>query len=237
MEALFGLILLLIVGVVAWCVASEGAWGSVLTFLCVLLAGLLATNFFEPLADLIERKAGRFAAPYADVVAFVGLFALLTFLLRMATDALSPTDIELDARLFQPVRWLFAAATGYTTMAILLTALHTAPLPREFAGFRPEGNNLFEMCAPDRQWLGFVQHISEKVLRSGRVFDGPDFTRFTVDPPYLSDGVEQHVWPSFPIRYATRRQELASGSTKKVGAGSLPGGGSNAPASGSAPAF
>ena len=49
------------------------------------------------------------------------------------------------------------------TMAILLTSLHTAPLPREFMAFAPERSNFFG-SAPDRQWLGFTQYVSEKPL-------------------------------------------------------------------------
>ncbi|MSR60522.1 MAG: CvpA family protein [Planctomycetaceae bacterium] len=229
MDALFGLILLVVFAAVTWCVASEGAWGAALTFLCVLFAGLLTMNFFEPIAAMIEDKAGNFLAPYADVAAFVGLFTILTFLGRLATDQIAPTDLEMDGRLYQAARWVFAAATGYTTMAILLTAVHTAPLPRSFIGFRPEGNNLFEFDAPDRRWLGFVQHVSERVLPSNRIFDGTVYK----DVP----GTDQQVWPSFAIRYATRRQDLESGAGRKVGGGGSRGstGGSPAPAAPSAP--
>jgi hypothetical protein len=87
-------------------------------------------------------------------------------------------------------------------MAILLTALHTAPLPRSFVGFSPERSNFFDSLAPDRQWLGFTQHVSEKVLNTGRVFDGPKFSM---------PGTDQEYWPSFPIRYATRREDIAAG--------------------------
>ncbi|MBI3864917.1 MAG: CvpA family protein [Planctomycetia bacterium] len=209
METVFGAILLLIVVGVGWCVAGEGAWGAALTFLAVLFAGLLAMNFFEPLAVFLESTFGSGFGPFADLTALLGLFALFTFLLRLATDSISPTEIELDGRAHQAARWLFAAATGYTTMAILLTALHTAPLPRDlkYIGFRPEQRNFFDISAPDRQWLGFVQHVSEKVLRTGKVFDGPEFS--------MPEGTTKQIWPSFPIRYATRRQDYSSG--RKVG--------------------
>jgi len=199
MEVVFSLILVGIVAVVTWCVASEGVFGAGLTFLCVLFAGLLATNFFEPLADLIEGVVTR---DYADVVAFLGLFIVLTFLGRLATDNIAPTEIEYDARIYQAGRWLFALATGYTTMAIVLTAVHTAPLPRNFLGFAPERKNLFDIAAPDRQWLGLMQHISEKVLATGRIFDGSQAK---------VPETQQTVWPSFAIRYATRRQDYGSG--------------------------
>jgi len=226
MDALFGLILIGMMAVITWCVASEGAWGASLTFLCVLFAGLLTMNFFEPIAAFLEDKGGNMLAPYADLIAFVGLFAGLTFLGRLATDTIAPTDIEMDGRVQQVVRWLLAAATGYVTVAILLTAMHTAPLPRKFIGFRPEGDNLFEFAAPDRQWLGFVQHVSERVLTTGRIFDGPRGT---------FEGTDQRVWPSFPIRYATRRDDIASGAIKRPSS-AAGGGAAPAPATG-APSF
>ena len=211
MEPMFGAILLLIVVAVTWCVAGEGAWGAGLTFLCVLFAGLLAMNFFEPVASLLD---GMGAESYSDLAALVGLFTLFTFLGRLATDNISPTEIEFDARIHNVARWLFGAATGYATMAILLTALHTAPLPRNFAGFSPERANFFDTFAPDRQWLGFTQHVSEKVLRSGRVFDG-------YTPNYEMPGTDQKYWPSFPIRYATRRQDYAKGIRSPAGGATL----------------
>jgi hypothetical protein len=100
-------------------------------------------------------------------------------------------------------RWGFAALTGYITMAFLLTALHTTALPREFAGFTPERDNLFGVAAPDRQWLGFTQYVSEKSMRNGamgHIFDGPEYSL----PQH-----QNRIWPSFPIRYASRRERGA----------------------------
>jgi len=195
---------LIVVGL-AYIVASEGAFGAGLTFLCVLFSGLLAMNFFEPLANLLGNQSSGLDS-YADLVALLGLFTLLTFLSRMATDHLAPTMINLDVRLYHAGRWLFGVLTGYVTMAILMTSLHTAPLPRTFLGFTPERKNLFNIMAPDRQWLGFTQHVSEKIFRRGR--DGRIFDGLT----YQAPGTKQpEVWSSFPIRYASRRTNLARG--------------------------
>lgn len=194
--------LLLIIALVAWSVAGEGPWGSALKFLSVLFSGLLAINFFEPLAAFLESLFPEYGS-FADVVSLVGLFSLLVIVCQVATDQISPTSIELEGMVYQLAKWVFPLATGYVTAAILLTALHTAPLPREFFGFKPERKNLFNLAAPDRQWLGFTQHVSEKVLRNGRMFDGQEFT---------SPGNRQKmVLPSFAIRYATRRDQLAHG--------------------------
>ncbi len=195
--------LLIVFGLVTWCVASEGVWGAAIVFLSTLFAGLLAMNYFEMVAIFMERFIGR-NNPWSrlsDVVVLLILFGGLVMVFRFMFDHLFKGTAEVEDAVNSLGRWAIGAVTGYMTMAILLTALHTAPFPREFWGFTPERKNFLGMTAPDRQWLGFVQYVSEKSFRRGkypRIFDGPQWT------------LPQHdvrVWPSFPIRYATRRQQ------------------------------
>lgn len=228
------LLLLAVLAVVTWCVASDGAWSAGLTFLSVLFAGLLAMNFFEPLANWME---GTFSSTPEwqmrwDYIALVGLFTALVFGLRFATEYIVPTYIQVPRPVHEAGRWICALGTGYVTMAFLLAALHTAPLPREFVGFKPERRNFFSAAAPDRQWLGFTQYVSEKSLGRGdypRIFDGPQFTL---------PNQTNNVWPSFPIRYASRREAFASGNMTQASQSAPPqviprggaGGGSGSPA-------
>jgi hypothetical protein len=197
-------LLILIIGVVTWCVASEGPWGAGLTFLSVLFSGLIAMNWFEPLAGALDGIAGP---TRSDVIALVGLFAGGVLLFRFLTEYLMPTYVEVHGLVYNVSRWGLGLATGYVTMAILLTALHVAPFPREFMGFRPERKNLFEFAAPDRQWLALTQYVSETSLQKsyGPRFDGPSFERIPGDPQTMQ------TWSSFPIRYAHRRDLIAGG--------------------------
>ena len=219
------IVCLVVVGIVVYCVSIEGLWGAVHTFLCVLLAALVAMNFFEPLAGFLDGIMPAYKH-YMDLVALVGLFISLTFALRMGSEYLSPVYIGLPSTLDQVGKWAFGALTGYLTMAFLLAALHTAPLSREFMGFKPERNNFFGM-APDRQWLGFVQYVTEKpYARSlyrdtftengttkeviiSHAFDGQYQILGSKETPYKgADGKIAMLWPSFPIRYAMRRERL-----------------------------
>ena len=215
---------LVVVGLVTWMVAAEGIVGAGQIFLITLISGLVAMNFFEPLAAQLTFLPDA----YRDFVALIGLFTILVFCLRAGAEHISPSYIQVIPTVDSIGKWGFGGATGYLTMAILLTSLHTAPLPRDFWGFKPERTN-FLGSAPDRQWLGFVQYVSEKPLarmvryKSGnkdvylaRAFDG----RYEVvgDPahPYrvrnhTGNEVEQVIWPSFPIRYASRRDQLNLG--------------------------
>jgi hypothetical protein len=204
--AMIDLALLIILGLVAWNVAAEGAWGATAVFFCVLFSALVATNYFEPLADLLQAGMGTDWAYRVDFIALVGLFAGGVFGLRYLSEWLVPNFIVVNGRFYDACRWVFGVLTGYVTIGFLLMAMHTAPLPREFLGFTPERNNFFGQLAPDRDWLGFVQYVSEKSMPSseeGRIFDGSQFRL---------PGHTNEVWPTFIFRYASRRENIGSGS-------------------------
>lgn len=223
------LLLAILVGV-AYLVAAEGPQGAAVTFLAVLFSGLVAMNFFEPLAIFLTSNfMGSLEWQHRwDIIAFLGLFAAGVTAIRMLGDKLFPTYAEVDNLFYEASRWGLGLATGYISMAIILTSLHMAPLPREFMGFAPEANNFLSIAAPDRQWLAFTQYVSEKSLAvsgGGRIFDGAEF------PSNPTDLSTKRVWSSFPIRYAARRQAYTTGGSGP--AISLPPpSGSQSPASG-----
>ena len=218
-------LLIVIIGVVTWCVASEGAGGAAIILLSVLFAGLLAMNFFEPLAVFLERNVSAGTMRYRwDYIALMGLFAGFVGLLRFITSQISPKYIHVHPYLYEAGRWGCGLLTGYITMAFLLAALHTAPMPREFIGFKPERKNLFGIVAPDRQWLGFTQYVTEKVFAKSSFLRDEEGQVFTI--PRMFDGRtrwhdnlpgdQSEVLSSFIIRYASRREAFmrsAGGST------------------------
>ena len=227
------IILLAVLGVVTYLVASEGIWGAVINFFLVVFAGLLAMDFFEPTAQFLGKSLPAWNNRM-DFIALIGLFAILVGLGRWASVYLSPAQIEINSNLYQVGRWVFAFATGYVTMAIFLTSLHTANLPRNFWGFEPERKNLFGLASPDRQWLAFTQHVSEDVCRGRRPFDA-----MVYQVPGTNDEAHKFTLSTFPIKYASRREKAYGGT-----GGSAPpppvapqGGGGGGTPGGNAPAF
>lgn len=200
------LFLLVIVGLVTWCVASEGAWGAVLIFLSTFFAGILAMNFFEPLAVLLGENIplGPAWQNRWDFIAFMVLFIGLAFGIRLATEQILPTFVHVHPLAHDGLRWSVGFVTGYLTMAIVLTSLHLTTLPLSYVGFNPDRQNFLGMAAPDRQWVAFVQYMTEKPFSSGK---GHFFDGSTVR---LANG-EQQVIPTFAIRYASRRAMGGSG--------------------------
>jgi hypothetical protein len=217
-----------VIAIVTWLLSTEGVWGAASTLMCVVLSGLVAMNFFEPAAMYLIHFVPKIS-DYADFVCLVGLFGLATFGLRELTAYLTPVDIRVPDVLDNIGKWLVSAATGYVTAAILLTAVHTAPLPRDFFDFHPEQPMFFGMY-PDRQWLGFVQFVSEHSLSrtvsaTDPVTNQPVVDALTQQPlflPHTFDGGYRKVgdpqaphpnviWSSFPIRYAMRRSQIEKG--------------------------
>lgn len=204
-------LILAVIGLVTWCVAAEGALGAGTMFFTVVLSGLLAMNFFEPLADLLDNIG--FIGMRADMIALLGLFGVLVTLARIAAEQISPTFISMQGLVYDIGRWGFGFLTGYATAAILLTALHTAPLPREFAGFRPERNNLFDAVAPDRQWLGFTQYVTEKPFSRNQGVPHPITGEIHV-MPRIFDGRTAYHWAEFnSARVLEESQNMASSSS------------------------
>ena len=198
--AVIDILLLAIFGGVTYCVAGEGAWGAAITAICVILGGLFAMNFFEPICDNLLGTNYYWQARL-DLIVLVGLFGGAVAGLRAGADYLSSTYIGVHRMVHESARWGCGVLAGYVTMAFLLTALHTAPLGREFLGFQGERSNFFGL-APDRHWLGFTQWSSEWVFSKWpkRIFDGPE--KAMGDPGVVTNT----VWSSFPIRYASRRE-------------------------------
>ncbi|MFO1023420.1 MAG: CvpA family protein [Planctomycetales bacterium] len=234
------LVLLIIVALITWLVATEGLWGSVLTFFCVVISGLLAMNFFEPLASLLDAQIPAWKGMF-DYIALVGLFAGFTVGLRELCAYMSPVSIEVWPALYQGGRWAFAAATGYVTMAILLTALHTSMLPRAFLGFSPERRNFFEITAPDRQWLAFTQHATGDLFyRNVVIQHSTATTRWKDTTQRLFDGMripkaekqEAEFFPTFLIRYASRRERKRVTNTSSLSGGGAPAAAPAAPSTG-----
>jgi hypothetical protein len=206
----FDLVCLAMVCWVSFRVSDEGAWGAAMVFFTVLFSGLIAMNTFEPLAEWLAIQVSDSETWQSrwDVISLLGLFGASVFIMRVVTERLAPARMPIPQLAEFPLRWLAAIATASVTLGVLLTSLHIAPLPRvvtkdeilEVAGFQPEREQFFGL-APDRQWLEFNQWLSQQALNRGdssRLFDGPIYR----------SGGQSGRWPSFPIRYADRRERL-----------------------------
>lgn len=138
-----------------------GLWNNVITFVNVLLAAMIASNWFEPLADQLD--AGQSSYTYLlDFVCLWLMFFGTLILLRVATDLLSRTRVEFDIWLDRSLRTVFSLATAWVFACFLQFSMHLAPLPLD--QFQPDPTATNFVGQPDRLWLGFLQSRSRGAL-------------------------------------------------------------------------
>ncbi len=149
-------IVVLILGI-TYALMSEGLWGAALMFFNVIFAGMIAFNFYEPLALQVASNVS-FAAVYADSVCMMLIFAISLGLLRVATDSLAPTMVRFPKPLYELGRIFFAAGTACITVGILLLALEASPISKKVLGYIDyKAEPPFKMGL-DRRFLAFFHY-------------------------------------------------------------------------------
>jgi len=199
------IMLLIVVGAIA-ALGNDGAWGAGIMLINVLVAALLATNFWEPIAAMLlsTSAGGEF---FWDFFVLMGLFCVIVMVLRTATDKISRKRVQLPKMVDLGAGYFFAAWTGWVLVCFLSMAAQTAPLPRNFMGFEPEQNNFLGVVAPDRMWLGVVQRLSQQSLMP-----------LTAAEPENANGA--HVFDpqgEFLFKYASHRDKYATPESVSAG--------------------
>jgi uncharacterized membrane protein required for colicin V production len=179
------------------CVAmlyNEGMWSNAIRLINVITAALLAMNFFEPLADWLEQSVSESYTFFWDFISLWGLFIIFSIIFRQLTDRLSNVKVKFLKIADQVGSGVLSLWIGWVIVCFLMASLHTAPLSRNclFDSFIPEEKMVLGF-APDRQWLGFTQKVSQ-------------------GPYDRSDGEKSMFDPrgEFLLTYATRRANLES---------------------------
>jgi hypothetical protein len=165
--------------VIAACVGflyRDGIWSNVVRLVNMVFAGLLAMNFYEPLANFAatyQEDLHTFTAFWdflAFWVCFIGFMAVFTAL----TDSISRVRVrflQIAERYGAP---LVALCIGWVATCIVFTSMHLAPLGEYplLGTFQPQTKMFFGMFAPDREWLGFTKYQSlNGFSRSAKVSD------------------------------------------------------------------
>jgi hypothetical protein len=182
---------------------ASGLWGNVIMIFNVVIAALVATNYFEPLADFLDKQMPSFTY-FWDFVAMWLLFAAVCGILRAFTDALSKVKVRFKKPVELGGGLFCGAVVGWIMVCFTLFSLHASPLHPAFLGggfnsFAP----MFFGIAPDRQWGAFAD---------GQSTGGP-----------LASGDERFVFisrnpkdRSYVTSYLTRRATFATSTTSRV---------------------
>jgi hypothetical protein len=145
--------------IVAYAYLGEGLFTAFTMFVNVFLAGLVAFDFFEPIADELEPLLDRsFLQGYEDAFALLVLFTLSLGLLRILTNTLNNSQLLFPLPLQGGGAVLFGLATGYLVAGFLVCVLQTLPWHENFISYDPRPRSgLGRVLPPDRVWLAAMR--------------------------------------------------------------------------------
>jgi hypothetical protein len=139
---------------------ASGLWGNLIMIFNVLLAALIATNYFEPLAGWLDGQMGSYTF-LLDFIAMWLIFALAVVVLRAITDALSRVKVRFKKPVELAGGLVCGGIIGWLMVCFTLFSLHTSPTGLSIVriGFLP-GTKMFFGTAPDLQWMKFAREQS-----------------------------------------------------------------------------
>jgi hypothetical protein len=152
-----GLIILM-----TYVLTSEGLWGAALMFFNVVFGAMIAFNFYEPLASLLDRTGINWG--FSDTLCMMGLFCVSVLLLRLTTETIAPVQVRFPPALYHAGRLLFGLAGATVTMAVVILAFEAAPVHKKVFYFIDYETKPPFGLGLDHQWLGFFQYQTGAVF-------------------------------------------------------------------------
>ena len=192
MSILLALTVLVILAIITAVVGSQGLWHGLITFFNVLIAALVATNYFEPISEWLDYWGPSFTY-LIDFLVLWALFAGVLMLLRTFTDMISRVKVRFIKPVDMAGGYLMSFWTAWVFICFGMMTLHTTALPRNFlsGAFQPTPQSKMLGIGPDRLWLAFVHKLSSESLR-----------------PMGSENSEFDPRGEFVLRYGARRAEF-----------------------------
>ncbi|MBI1831182.1 MAG: CvpA family protein [Planctomycetes bacterium] len=153
----------------------NGLFTSVAMLISIVFSGLVAFNFWEPIADWLDPLLqGSTLAGCEDMVCLSVLFSIVLAALRVITNSFAPDMLEEHGWLQHFGAFAVGAVTGYLASGFLICAMQTLPLDERFLDFQPRiaGEPIYRALVPgDRVWLAMMRHAGAGPL-SGK--EDPD---------------------------------------------------------------
>ncbi|MBX3355000.1 MAG: hypothetical protein KF724_04805 [Phycisphaeraceae bacterium] len=131
---MLSILVVAIVGLIAYWWANQGATSALLHFLCVLVAGTIAFSLWEWVTVTFFLRGVRFDE-YAWGVTLVGIFVVVLFILRLAADKLVPKEVRPNAAVNTVFGAIFGLGAGVLSVGIVLTGWGFVQASTEILGY------------------------------------------------------------------------------------------------------
>jgi hypothetical protein len=164
METVMNLVISGLILGLTYVLTSEGLWGAALMFFNIVFSGLIAFNFYEPLAALVDRTGINWG--FSDTLCMLGLFCVALVLLRMTTETLAPAMVRFPTAIYHLGRLVFGFCGAVVTIAILILAFEAAPVHKKVFSTIAYDTKPPWGLGLDHHWLGFFQHTTGAIFAS-----------------------------------------------------------------------
>ena len=187
-----------------------GTWNVFINLITTILAGTIASSYFENVAVIIE-DADSSLTYIADFLAIWFCFFGSFVFIRIVTDAASKYRMKMNIWIDFAARTFLGMITAWVFICFTLFTLHMAPLPLEGAwgSFQEEAESRNLLIGPDRLWMAYVQSRSRGALAESRkgLFFGEDDRDEHPD----DEGINCRVFDpngDYIFRFHQRRKEV-----------------------------
>jgi hypothetical protein len=194
---------------VGYAYLREGIFTGFCMLFNTFLAGLVAFNFWEPLADLMDAPlADSFLHGYEDLICLIGLFCVTLGVLRTVTNAVAPLELKFPSLLRQLGGFIFGVANGYLVAGFFLCVLQTLPWHENFMFFPAPGKDvearagLSRVLPSDLAWLALMHKAGAYAFANN---EDPDPNIAEQGSPYAKY-VTFDKYGNFELRYARYRR-------------------------------
>ena len=223
MMFLFLFLLFLIVAAALW---FQGLWSNAVTMINLIIAMLLATNFWEVISTALENgtilfgieieflKLGSFTY-LLDFIVLWFLFVFFFVFLRLITDLLSRTRVKFEMPIEMGGRSLLAMWNAWLVVCFTAFSLQMAPLNsvNPLGAWETPNQSSFLFVSPDRLWLRFMQSRSRGALARGHFSQSP-YSQHADDQAANVEAFDP--LSEFPIKYRERRAKYQNAEAMRV---------------------
>ena len=154
--------MMIILGVSIAFSVRDGIWTNLIRLFNLIFSGLIATTYFETLADALEGMAPSYTY-LLDFLSIWLIFIAVYALLRFLTNKLSVVRVWFPAIIDKWVGVALSVILGFTMLSFSVFALYTAPLHQNYWG-------MHDYPTLTGGWAVFAKMESDGALQSGTAF-------------------------------------------------------------------
>jgi hypothetical protein len=158
-------VFLLLAGV-AYANLNEGIYGALIVLLLSLVSGVIALNFFGPIATFMIVRHLPWAGfgRYTEGIIFLLLYGGSLLGLRSLFDHMLTERVRFPVNVDRVGGVAIGLLTGIITVGAFIVACQMMPLNKQFMGYRKKQAILG--IAPDATYLNVMRHLSARVLET-----------------------------------------------------------------------